>query len=110
MMGLRKWLGLSVLALGVAVGSVLAADGDWAFQLVMGAVGGFYTLPVALALAGSGRSRRRAFLPSDPLTGEDPGRPESRMANYWRDRGHPPFMKPSDAEPDEHMFDPDRLD
>ncbi|NJN00912.1 MAG: septal ring lytic transglycosylase RlpA family protein [Aquincola sp.] len=27
----------------------------------------------------------------------------------WRDRGHPTFMKPSDGDPDKHMFDPDRL-
>lgn len=25
--------------------------------------------------------------------------PEEMMANYWRDRGHPPFMNPDDYDP-----------
>jgi hypothetical protein len=30
-------------------------------------------------------------------------------ANYWRDRGHPPLMKPPSPPPDQHIHDPDRL-
>jgi nitrous oxidase accessory protein NosD len=30
--------------------------------------------------------------------------------NYWRDRGHPPFTKPSDSVPDKRMFDLERGD
>jgi len=36
--------------------------------------------------------------------------PKDLAANFWRDKGHPPFMKPTEAKPDSHMFDPDKLD
>lgn len=30
-------------------------------------------------------------------------------ANYWRDKGLPPFTRLPDAELNKHMFDPDRI-
>jgi len=40
---------------------------------------------------------------------DDPLSADSIAENFGRDRGHPPYMKPPDALPDKHQFDPDRL-
>jgi hypothetical protein len=74
-------------------------------------VGALFGAPIGGALASIGRKGRQP-----PECGREsayPGwapRRRTIAANYWRDKGHPPFMKPSEAEPDKHMFDPDRLD
>ena len=82
---------------------------DTSTKVTMAFVGVLFALPVAALLA-----RRRKGSESGQLSDEllDPSvstSPRSLSANYWRDRGHPPYMKPSDGDPDKHMFDPDRL-
>ena len=72
-------------------------------------VGALFGAPIGGALASIGRKGRQPLeWDENPLPGMGTT-PKDLAANYWRDKGHPPFMKPSEAEPDKHMFDPDRL-
>jgi hypothetical protein len=106
---MRKLIFLGFIALGALIGFVSAATADWVSRLVMMGVGALFGAPVGGVLAGIGRRRRqRLEWEENPLPGMGTSS-QDLAANYWRDKGHPPFMKPSEAEPDKHMFDPDRL-
>jgi hypothetical protein len=106
---MRKLIFFGFIALGALVGLIAAARADWPTRLVMMGVGGLFGAPVGGVLAGIGRRRRqRLEWEENPLPGMGTSS-QDLAANYWRDKGHPPFMKPSEAEPDKHMFDPDRL-
>jgi hypothetical protein len=99
---MRLVLVAAVVALGAMIGVIAAAGDDTSTKVTMAFVGVLFALPVAALLA---RRRKGA----EPIDTPGSTSPRSLSANYWRDRGHPPFMKPSDGDPDKHMFDPDRL-
>lgn len=106
---MRKLILIGFIVLGALVGLVSAAKNDWGTRLVMMGVGALFGAPIGGALASIGRKGRQPLeWDENPLPGMGTT-VKDLAANYWRDKGHPPFMKPSEAEPDKHMFDPDRL-
>ena len=106
---MRKLIFMVFIALGALIGLIAAANTDWGPRLVMIGVGALFGAPIGGALASIGRKGRQPLeWDENPLPGMGTT-PKDLAANYWRDKGHPPFMKPSEGEPDKHMFDPDRL-
>ena len=106
---MRKLIFIVFIALGTLIGLIAAANTDWGTRLVMMGVGALFGAPIGGALASIGRKGRQPLeWGENPLPGMGTT-PKDLAANYWRDKGHPPFMKPSEGEPDKHMFDPDRL-
>lgn len=106
---MRPIMFAGVVAFGATIGVITAAGDDNYTKAAMGFVGALYALPVAALLAR--RRKRSGLVQSSDERIETSGStsPRSLSANYWRDRGHPPHMKPSDGDPDKHTFDPDRL-
>ena len=107
---MRKLIFIGFIVLGALIGLISAGNSDLGTRLVMMVVGALFGAPIGGALASIGRRGRQPLeWDENPLPGMGTT-PKDLAANYWRDKGHPPFMKPSEAEPDKHMFDPDRLD
>jgi hypothetical protein len=108
---MRKPIFIGFIVVGAAVGMLVAIDGDWGLRIVMmviGAVVGAAVGGVLTRMGGQSRPGHRAtFLSGSYGSGTSP---DELAENYWRDQGHAPFTKPPRAEPDRHMFDPDRLD
>ncbi|MDZ7855950.1 hypothetical protein [Sphaerotilus sp.] len=106
---MRKLIFISFIVLGAAVGLFSALHDDWGVKAVMMTIGAVVGTVLGGALTGMGRRSRarRSVEPEDAFDGTPL---EELDRNYWRDKGHPPFMKPSNAELDHHMFDPDRQD
>ncbi len=110
---MQKAIFLFFLLLGIGVGYMPARDDDWGVRIVMMAVGALFGGAIGNALSRIGRPRPwRTRLPGseelDPTPGVDlMGR--DIAINYWRDKGLPPYSRLSDAEPDKHMFDPDKI-
>lgn len=109
-MRLLAFLGL--LTLGALAGLLSTARDGWGTRLVMMAAGVLFAAPFAGAIFFIGRKSEgtKNFAATYPaaLTGDGVSTDEL-AANYWRDKAHPPFMKPSEGHPDTHQFDPDRL-
>lgn len=107
---MRKLIFVSFIVLGAAVGLFSSMHDDWGVKAVMMTIGAVVGTVLGGALTSiGGRSRSRQSFESDDSFGQGTTA-NDRDRNYWRDKGHPPFMKPSNAEPDHHMFDPDRQD
>lgn len=107
---MRKAILVGFIAVGALIGFFSAANDDWATRIVMMGVGVLFGAPLGAVFAG-----RKAQLDRNQVEvdSELPGTGMSSKdlaANFWRDKGHPPFMKPTEAQPDSHMFDPDKLD
>ena len=105
---MRKLIFIGLVALGALVGLISAAKDDWATRAVMMGIGALFGAPIGAAFASIGRKKGR---PVEWDEAPHPGMgtsPRDLAANFWRDKGHPPFMKPPDAEPDKHMFEPDK--
>lgn len=106
---MRKLIFIGCIALGVLIGLVSGVNGDWGTRIVMMCIGAL----VGTAIGGGLTRMGSKPLPKSPswldlAYGE--GTPEDELVkNYWRDRGHAPFTKPSEVTPDRHMFDPDKL-
>lgn len=75
----------------------------------MALVGALFAVPVGAVLARRRKSATQNLTVDEPFPSAGSTSPRALAHNYWRDQGHPPFMKPSHAEPDQHMFDPERL-
>lgn len=103
---MRKLVFVIFILLGISVGALTALNDGVGLMLVMMCIGAVVGAVVGGVLTNAGgrkrRTRRRGDVDGYQAVSEE------RDRNYWRDRGHPPFMKPSDALPDRHMFDPDR--
>ena len=106
---MRKLTFIVFVALGVMVGLVSAAKDDWATRAVMMGIGALFGAAVGGGLTRMGlRAVRRE--PGGLEAAHGQGAPEDELVrNYWRDRGHAPFMRPSGEPPDKHMFDADKL-
>jgi hypothetical protein len=107
---MRKAIFVGFIAAGALIGLFSAANDDWATRVVMMGVGVLFGAPLGALFTGLGARRDRNQMEVDS---ELPGMgtsPKDLAANFWRDKGHPPFMKPTEAKPDSHMFDPDKLD
>ena len=107
---MRKLIFMSFIVLGAAVGLVTSLHDDWNVKVVMMTIGAVIGTVLGGALTATGRgSQSPQTFESDESYGQGTTA-KDRDRNYWRDRGHPPFMKPSSADPDHHMFDLDRQD
>lgn len=106
---MRKTVFFGFIAVGTVAGLIVALNGDWGIRLVMMAIGAVIGAAIGGAVT---RVGKRPPVRVPPCFDQSYGQgtsAEDRDRNYWRDKGHPPFMKPPSAEPDRHMFDPDRL-
>ena len=110
---MRKAVFIFFLSLGVGIGLLSAWGDDWGLRIVMMAIGALFGGAIGGGLSSIRKRRRRLPLLTEEEMNPIPGIGTSSRdlaANYWRDKGHLPFMKPTSAEPDQHMFDPDRFD
>ena len=107
---MRTLIFIGFVALGALLAVLASMHDDWATRIVAMGVGGLFGAPLGAAIGSIGRKRLRSKAggSDSDLSGTSTS-PKDLSANYWRDKGHPPFMKPADAEPDLHMFDPDKL-
>lgn len=106
---MRKAIFIGFIMLGAALGMFAALDGGWGLRIVMTLFGALVGTAIGGGLSRLGSGRRLIRFDGRAIPGLGTSS-EDLAANYWRDKGHPPFTKPSSAEPDRHMFDPDRLD
>lgn len=95
---MRKLIFAVIVALGVLMGLLSATGDDWSTRIVMMAVGALFGFPIAGAVTRIGGARKALPWKRDPIPGMGVTS-EDLAANYWRDKGYPPFMKP--PEPDE---------
>ena len=109
---MRKLIFFTIVGFGAFVGFLSAIHDSWGLRFVMMMMGVIFAVPVAgLAFAGTGKSRhfghgRRSH--QSELTGQGISI-DDLAANYWRDKGHPPFMNPADAILDSNINHPDKL-
>ena len=105
---MRKAIFIGFILLGTAMGLLASLQEEWSTRIVVMLLGAL----VGTAIGG-GLSRVRRQQPTGAVTEGPPGdgtTSKDLAANFWRDRGHAPFMKPPNAEPGRKMFDPDQLD
>jgi len=102
---MRRLIIIMFAAFGAAAGAAIAIDDGWGVRIGLALIGA--TVGLVLGSAASGTKTQ--------VTRHEPeesnaflAMAEERDRDYWRDKGHPPFMKPPEAHPDQHMFDPDR--
>lgn len=94
---MRKLVFFCVVAIGALVG-LLSATGDaWATRAVLVAVGALFGAAIGGAATRLGRSKKSLQWHNDPIPGMGVTS-EDLAANFWRDKGHPAFMKPPEAE------------
>lgn len=107
---MRKFIFLFFIAFGATVGMLAALHDDWSVKVVMMTIGAVVGTVLGGVVTGIGRrSSSLQIRETDDAFGQGTSA-KDRDRNYWRDKGHPPFMKPSNAVPDDHMLDPDRQD
>jgi hypothetical protein len=98
-----------IVVIGALVGLLSAANDDWATRAVMASVGVLFAAPIAAAFTKWPKAKLSLEAWDESSEIGAVASPKALAANYWRDKGHPPFMKPSEAEPNKHMFDPEKL-
>lgn len=94
---LRLALFLAIVAAGAIAGFATGSGEDSATRLVLAGVGALIGAAIggaALKLGGIKGSNTSTVgaTPGSGVTSED------LAANYWRDKGHPPFMKPPEGD------------
>ncbi len=111
---MRKGILLFFLLLGVGAGYLSARSDDLGLRIGMMVVGAMFGGAIGGGLSQLGKQRakfRRHWRTEDeiePIAGMGTSS-RDLAANYWRDKGQPPFTRMPDAEPDKQMFDPDRI-
>lgn len=110
---MRRAIFIFFLLLGIGIGLLSARNDDWGLRVVMMAVGALFGGAIGGGLSQIGKRQPRSQrlltdeeiepIPGSGMSGRDIG------ANYWRDKGQPPFTRMPDADPDKHMHDPDRI-
>ncbi|SDZ37425.1 hypothetical protein [Delftia lacustris] len=111
---MRKAIFLFFLLLGIGLGYLPARHDDWGVKIVMMAVGALFGGAIGGGLSQIGKPRAKGKLrqwrteeeieriPGMGTSGRD------LAVNYWRDEGHPQFMKPPRPEHGNRMLDADR--
>ena len=92
-----KLIFIGLVALGALIGLLSAAKDDWVTRVVMMVIGALFGAPVGAALARIGKKGPPLKWDKDEIPGMGVTS-EDLAANYWRDKGHPPFMKPPEVE------------
>lgn len=109
---MQKAVFIFFLSLGIAAGALATRGDGWGLSAVMMGVGALFGAAIGGGLASLGKRQRRFALRTeveiDPIPGMGTAS-RDLAANYWRDKGSPPFTRMPDAEPDRHMFDPDKV-
>lgn len=109
---MRKAIFLFFLLLGVGAGYLPARNDDWGLRIVMMAVGALFGAAIGGGLSQIGKRQGRLPLQTEeeiePIPGGLGTSSRDVAANYWRDEGHMPFMKPPRPELGNHMFDADK--
>ncbi len=94
-----RMLAFLVLVLaGALAGWAIWQDEALATRLVLAAVSPLVGAAVGGALLKIGRGQVSRSLTANPIPGSGVTS-EDLAANYWRDKGHPPFMKPPEGDP-----------
>ena len=106
---MQKLVFVAIVALGASLGLLSAANDNGATLMVMAAIGALFAAPVGAVLSRWRKHDVATPFQEDPVESSVATSPRALVSNYWRDKGHPPFMNPPEAEPDKHMFDPDKL-
>lgn len=89
-----RFLVFAVIAfLGGCVGWSVAATEDAGTRLILTLMGCAAGAAMGGALVQLGRRHTRKLGLDGPVAGNGMT-PEDLSANFWRDKGHPPFMKP----------------
>ncbi|MCE4369655.1 hypothetical protein [Xanthomonas hortorum] len=108
---MRKLIFYGCIALGAGIGVVIGAvDGDVGLAVLLGLKLGLAGLVLGALLSSIGRRFSSAVETDSALEDQDEMEriarlggqgmsPEEVSANYWRDKGHPPFMNPEDYDP-----------
>ncbi|MBI2752341.1 MAG: hypothetical protein HYX46_02335 [Betaproteobacteria bacterium] len=88
---MRKLIFYGFIVAGMVLGLVLAASASWGPRIVVMLFGALAGTAIGGALSGIGR--RGPHVRDETLRGLGTTT-EDLMDNYWRDEGHPQFMKP----------------
>lgn len=96
-----KLIFVGFIVAGSAVGLLASLGDGWGLKLLMVSFGALVGAAVGGGLAKIGRGGRHAVREHQTLRGLGTT-PEDLMDNYWRDEGHPQFMKP--PSPDNKQF------
>lgn len=98
--------------LGIGLGLLSAPDEDWGVRIVLMGVGALFGGAIGGGLSQIGRQQCNRPLQteeeSEPIPGGLGTSSRDIAANYWRDEGHMPFMKPPRTEHGNQMFDADK--
>ncbi|MDR0776819.1 MAG: hypothetical protein LBE81_09310 [Azonexus sp.] len=110
---MRKAIFLFFVLLGIGFGYLPARNDDWGVRIGMMVVGFLFGGAIGGGLSQIGKSQplRRRLLTEEemnPIPGGLGTSSRDLAANYWRDEGYPPFMKPPRPEHGRHMFDADK--
>ena len=94
---LRLALFLAIVAAGAIAGFATGSGEDSATRLVLAGVGALIGAAIGGAVLKLGgikvsNTSTGGAIPGSGVTSED------LAANYWRDKGHPPFMKPPEGD------------
>ena len=94
---MRKPIFFGFVALGGMVGLFSAAMDGWGTRVVMTGIGLLFGTAIGGALTRIGGRARPSKRDVDPIPGMGV-KSEDLAANYWRDKGHPPFMMPPESD------------
>lgn len=90
---MRKLIFIGFIVAGSAVGLLSTLGDGWGIRLFMMSLGAFVGMAAGGALSRIGRGGRPMPYHDDTLRGLCTTS-DDLMENYWRDEGHPQFMKP----------------
>ena len=90
---MRKLVFAAIVALSALVGLLSAVNDDWSTRIVAMAVSSLFGVAIGGAVTRLGGSKKALSWRRNPIPGMGTSS-EDLAANYWRDKGHPPFMKP----------------
>lgn len=97
---MRRFIFIGFISAGFAVGLLSTLGDSWGLKLLMACLGVLVGAVAGGVLSRIGRSGPMSYQ-NDSLRGLGTTS-EDLMDNYWRDEGHPQFMKP--PSPDSKHF------